>query len=304
MIFASVIIPVYNRTEQLKNAIQSILVQDFQEFEIIIVDDYSSIQIKSFIPSDNRIRVIRHKCNKGAAAARNTGIINAKGDLVAFIDSDDYWFPQKLKYQVEAFKKRGDLDLCFCSYELVKETKLGKTKKIYYSPKVPPDGNWYRHLLLGCDLGPGSTMLAHKDLFIKYGLFNEKYPRHEDWEWLLRVSRKKRIKIKVLDKALVSVQNLSIPSAKSVEIANNKIIQEYESEFQKYKSYGKKAISKRNLETSIYLFKENDFKKALLYFFKGFLVYPFHRVGYYALIIEAMLGISIEDYRDKKILCL
>ena len=291
----SVIIPVYNRPVQLKTAIQSVLSQEFQDFEIIVVDDCSLKPVLPIIGDLKHIRVIRHEVNRGAAAARNTGIRAAKGSLIGFLDSDDFWLPQKLQNQVAVFKENKNLDLCFCAYNLVTISGLGN-KLIYpYTPKVPKDGNWHRHLLVGCDFGPGSTMLARKKLFSLYGFFNEEYTRSEDWEWFFRVSKNKKININILDKVLVTVNNFTISSARDVELANNKIIREFGVEFGQYKSFGKKALSKRYLETSIYLFKEREIKKALPYFLKGFRIYPFHRAGYYALIFEAAFRIPIGD---------
>ena len=101
----SVIIPTYNRAHLVGRAIRSVLNQTYQDFEIIVVDDGSTDNTEEVVKSfnDPRIRYIRHEENKGAAAARNTGIKAAKGKFIAFQDSDDEWLPKKLEKQMEAF---------------------------------------------------------------------------------------------------------------------------------------------------------------------------------------------------------
>jgi glycosyltransferase involved in cell wall biosynthesis len=99
----SVIIPTYNRAGLLKRAIQSVLNQIYQDFEIIIVDDASTDNTENVIESfkEHRIRYIKHESNKGAAVARNTGIKFANENYIAFQDSDDEWLPEKLEKQME-----------------------------------------------------------------------------------------------------------------------------------------------------------------------------------------------------------
>ncbi|MET3898995.1 glycosyltransferase involved in cell wall biosynthesis [Devosia sp. UYZn731] len=101
----SVILPTYNRLRTLPDAIASVLTQSFRDLELIVVDDASTEDIESFIASigDPRLVYIRRPQNGGAGAARNTGLIHARGQYIAFQDSDDLWLPRKLDYQLAAF---------------------------------------------------------------------------------------------------------------------------------------------------------------------------------------------------------
>ena len=103
----SVIIPTYNRADFIGRAIESVLDQTYQDFEIIVIDDGSKDNTENIVKSfdDTRITYIRLKDNKGAAVARNTGIGTARGKFIAFQDSDDEWLPQKLAKQMEVFEK-------------------------------------------------------------------------------------------------------------------------------------------------------------------------------------------------------
>lgn len=106
----SVIIPTYNRANLILQAVKSVLNQTYKNFEIIIVDDGSSDNTEDVINviHDNRIRYIKHAINKGASAARNTGIREAKGKYIAFQDSDDHWLPDKLEKQVKRIENTPD----------------------------------------------------------------------------------------------------------------------------------------------------------------------------------------------------
>ena len=98
----SVIIPTYNRADLLPRAVNSVLSQTFSDYEIIIVDDHSPDNTQDVIAAftDPRIRSIRHRTNRRQSAAINTGIANAMGEYIAFLDDDDEWLPNKLEGQV------------------------------------------------------------------------------------------------------------------------------------------------------------------------------------------------------------
>jgi glycosyltransferase involved in cell wall biosynthesis len=106
----SVVIPAYNRRSTIGNAIQSVLAQPARDLEVIVVDDGSSDDSSAVVlrmaHSESRIRLIRHKANRGAQAARNTGIQAARGEWVAFLDSDDTWVPNSLNVRIVAARSR------------------------------------------------------------------------------------------------------------------------------------------------------------------------------------------------------
>lgn len=120
----SVITPSYNSSAFIKETIESVLAQSYPHWEMIIVDDKSKDDsvnlIKQYVEDNPRIQLICLTQNVGAAEARNIAIKSAKGDYIAFLDSDDVWLPTKLEEQV-TFMKKGNLSFSFTSYSLISE---------------------------------------------------------------------------------------------------------------------------------------------------------------------------------------
>jgi glycosyltransferase involved in cell wall biosynthesis len=131
----SVVVPAYNVMTTIRETLESILNQTFQDFEIIVVDDGSTDEtstiVKSF--SDKRMKLFSQS-NRGLAGARNTGIHLAKGKYVAFCDSDDIWEPEKLDLHVEHLEGDVDLGISYCGSSLIDEN--GKFLKTSQRPKL------------------------------------------------------------------------------------------------------------------------------------------------------------------------
>ena len=185
----SVIIPTYNRALTIGRAIMSVLNQTYHDFEIIVIDDASTDNTKEKVNSlsDIRIKYISHSENKGAAAARNTGIKKAKGKYIAFLDSDDEWLPQKLKEQVNTIMGTTEkVGVVYTgTYRMIKD-------KIYYIPNPKIDkkeGDIYRNLLLGKYLIPTPSAMVKKSVFEKLGVFDETLLALEELDLWLRISK-------------------------------------------------------------------------------------------------------------------
>jgi len=185
--FVSVIIPTYNRAIFLVEAINSVLEQTYKNYEIIVIDDGSTDSTSEIIKQfENKIRYFYQE-NKGPSAARNAGIKNAEGDLVAFIDSDDVWLAEKLSQQVQLFDENHRLGLVSSAYyscdsnlninRVIKDDRL--TNKKYILRKL-----FVRNIF------PTPTVLVKRVCFEKVGLFNESYGFAEDWEMWMRIALK------------------------------------------------------------------------------------------------------------------
>ena len=180
----SVIVPVFNRRHTIADAIASVQSQSHADFELIVVDDGSTDDTKEVIASrrDPRIRLLVHDQNRGAAAARNTGLEAATGHYIAFLDSDDSWHPDKLKRQLAALAQLGSRTLASCTgFVLHRQPSGASLDRI---PAGEPD--WFSALLDGCFVSPGTTLMLQRSAVERIGFFDPELRRFEDWDWLLR----------------------------------------------------------------------------------------------------------------------
>ncbi|MEN8188486.1 MAG: glycosyltransferase family A protein [Thermodesulfobacteriota bacterium] len=183
----SVIIPTFNRAEHIRRAVESVLCQNLPCSEIIIVDDGSTDDTEQIVASLKKesapeIRYI-HQTNKGPAAARNTGIRNARSSFIAFLDSDDHWQKKKLAIQFRAMEEEPQYLISHTFERWLRRGEHLNQKKIH----IPRPGDIFDHCLLLCGVGM-STVLVRKRLFDHIGLFNEDLPCCEDYDFWLRVS--------------------------------------------------------------------------------------------------------------------
>ena len=186
MTAVSIVIPAYNRAATLHRAVASVLAQDFRDWELIVVDDGSTDDCAGAVRAcgDPRLKLIRHPVNRGAPAARNTGVRAAAGRLVAFLDSDDEWLPGKLAAQVSALDQApARLGALSTGFVLHRVAGGGRFERM----PVADSAGWLASLLDGCTVSPGSTLLVRRACFDEIGLFAEDLPRFEDWDWLLRL---------------------------------------------------------------------------------------------------------------------
>lgn len=180
----SVIIPTYNRLPMLREAIQSVLEQDFEDFELIVVDDGSTDgTVEELKKYGGRVRYIYYPENRGVSFARNRGIIEAKGKYIAFLDSDDLWLKGKLRIQVSFLDENPHYPICYTD-----EIWIRKGKRVNPMKKHAKYSGWiFEKCLPLCIISPSSAMMR-KTLISKVGLFDEALPVCEDYDFWLRVS--------------------------------------------------------------------------------------------------------------------
>ena len=183
----SVIIPTYNRAQRLGKAIDSVLAQSHQDFELIVVDDGSEDNTDELIENYNSDIVYIRQENSGAAAARNRGIEKARYNLLAFLDSDDWFAENKLKTQIEAMNRNPS---CLISHTNEIWYRNGKilNQKLKHRKS---SGDIFARSLELCAVGM-STIMIHKEIFDRYGFFDEGYPCCEDYEFWLRISAEEK----------------------------------------------------------------------------------------------------------------
>ncbi|MEI6079455.1 MAG: glycosyltransferase family A protein [bacterium] len=184
-VLVSVIIPTYNRAALLARAVQSVLSQTYKDLELIIVDDGSIDNTKELVQelvaSDQRIKYF-YIPNSGVSKARNLGIQKSKGELIAFLDSDDEWLPQKLQKQVQLYLNEP-YHLCHSDEIWVKNgKKMNQMKKHEKS-----GGDIFIKCLPLCCISPSASILTRK-LLDEVGLFDDELEVCEDYDLWLRVT--------------------------------------------------------------------------------------------------------------------
>ena len=191
-----VIIPTYNRGWIVKEAIDSVLEQDFSDYELIVVDDGSDDDTPAILKAyRNKITVLRQP-NKGVSAARNRGIEAAMGSLIAFLDSDDLWLPRKLSAQVNFFKLHPEAVINQTQEHWIRNGIRVNPKKRHHKFS----GMIFERSLALCLVSPSAVMLK-KNLFGIVGVFDEQLPACEDYDLWLRISC--RYPVHLIDTAFV-----------------------------------------------------------------------------------------------------
>lgn len=169
----SVVMPVYNVEHYVGQAIESVLSQRFTDFELLIIDDTSpdnSVAICQHY-EDPRIRIIRHSENRGLAGARNTGIRNASGQYIAFLDSDDTWHPDKLRRHIEHLDNDLTIGISFSRSMFM--TADGELTGCYQMPRM--SGIDAAHCLCRNPVGNGSAAVVRRVVFEQIALYDDRY---------------------------------------------------------------------------------------------------------------------------------
>ena len=189
-IYVSVVIPTYGRPNKLACAIDSALSQNFEHFEVIVIDDNNpdtearslTEQLMHGYESDARVVYIKHEKNKNGAAARNTGIYAARGKYIAFLDDDDIFLDNHIKAEFDFLESHPNHSGAYTWF-----IQNGMT----FKPKH--EGDLSKFLLLGNYCAPTPSLMIKKSALLELNGFNENYRRHQDLEMMLRFFEKNTI---------------------------------------------------------------------------------------------------------------
>jgi glycosyltransferase involved in cell wall biosynthesis len=180
----SVVLPVFNGEASIGRAVRSVLEQSISDLELVVVDDGSTDHTSEVVSgySEPRLKSIRLEGNSGTAAARNVGISRARGEYIAFLDSDDEWLADKLERQLELIAASSAATGISTTGFRIHRVVSGR-----YQDTIPdPHADWQRQQLTMCALGPGSTLIVKRDVFPQVGAFDVGLRRFEDWDWMIR----------------------------------------------------------------------------------------------------------------------
>jgi len=191
----SVIISTHNRREFVREAIESVLKQDFADYEIIVVDDGSTDGTEEALRASKDITYCYQE-NRGVSGARNQGLKIARGKFISFLDSDDLWTPKKLAIQTEVMEKKPEISVTYTDEIWIRKGNRvnPKNKHRKYS------GSIFEKCLPLCIISPSSVMLR-REIFDKVGAFDEGLPVCEDYDLWLRIAA--RFPIFFIDEKLI-----------------------------------------------------------------------------------------------------
>lgn len=191
----SVVIPTYNRADLVPLAVESALGQTFVDLEVIVIDDGSTDNTAEVLRGfGQRLRLIT-RSNDGLASARNRGIMEAAGQFVAFLDSDDIWLPHKVERQVAVFDAEPEVGLVYTQAYWMNAAGLVLNR--------PPHGHDQSELTPTAEMlvvgnlvcGGGSGAMVRRSCFDTVGLFDERVVGYEDWDMWLRISLHFRLRL-------------------------------------------------------------------------------------------------------------
>jgi glycosyltransferase involved in cell wall biosynthesis len=186
----SVVIPSYNRANYIEKTIDSVLEQTVDDIEIILVDDGSTDNTRELVHNKYGDQVIYvYQENQGIPGARNTGIKNARGDYIAFLDSDDYWRPNKIERQLALINEHPEYGLLASRCDKIQCS--GNIKKpnrpLSYQGRRGKSG-WVLNDLFQANFIRTSSVIIRRDCFDRVGLFDEKLKQAQDYDFWLRMA--------------------------------------------------------------------------------------------------------------------
>ena len=179
----SVIIPTYNREMFILEALESVALQTAAPYEVIVIDDGSTDRTQALITKHFPFVVYLRTPNQGVSTARNTGFQISKGNIIAFLDSDDLWLPRKLEEQLAYLEKNPQIRILHCNEEWRRTGKLVPQKK-YHEKK---GGELFFESLPRCMISP-SAVIMRREIMIEFGQFDEDLAACEDYDLWLRIT--------------------------------------------------------------------------------------------------------------------
>ncbi|MBT3279318.1 MAG: glycosyltransferase family 2 protein [Phycisphaerales bacterium] len=244
----SVVIPTYNSAAFLERSIRSIQAQTLDDLEILVCDDASTDStvdmVHEFARDDSRITLLALEVNAGAGAARNLGLSAARGEYIAFLDSDDEWFPEKLARQVALMDEQPEeVGVCFCGAEIIRDGD-SEAPTHYYKPNPVWENNIFYRFVMSHIAFITPTVLFRRALLKDAGLMIPEMRRSQDVEFLVRLF--KYSGLKVLEECLVRVHMDTSPSKKIYDRLKNAFPYLYAHQDYVREKFGRKVAIRRH----------------------------------------------------------
>lgn len=301
----SIIIPTYARPTNLTRAIDSVLSQTYSPIEVIVVDDNGmntpfqkeTEELLSPYINEKKIVYIRHEVNKNGSAARNTGTRASHGEIIGYLDDDDTFMPNKVEEQVkrlqEAHIHNPKVAAVYCNMK-----KQGYTKKTNNPTTNKKEGNLAEALLTGEVRLNSSAILLYRYAFDAIEGWDERFLRHQDWEFCIRFFRKYEMVLACPEICLVTkyrTPNFNTSHPEKMAYNMDFFLTEIMSDIDAMPK-GKQILSKRYLIVSKQCYILRRYREGLIYQKKALSYHPIGMKGY----IELLKGILKGIFNEKK----
>ena len=270
----SVVIPVYNREETIERAVKSAISQSYLNIEVIVVDDRSTdntVEVINDVCAQS-LTLLRHKENKGGSAARNTGIKEADGEYIAFLDSDDYWKKSKIEEQIELLTNEPEeVVAVYCDAERGFGEMRGLEKALTEIHDVLLDneriGKEGGEELI-CDLlqkkmfvGAGTTLMVKAQTVRDMSGFDESFEKMQDLEFLIRLL--KRGKLSFLNKKLAIIDTGEVPNPADFYQMKEKYLTEFSDEIMYWELQGYSILPIHRFDLAKAQFAEGEIREGV-----------------------------------------
>lgn len=184
----SVIVPTYNRLDTLEEALQSILAQTYQDFNIVVIND-GGVDAGGVVAEldSNKIVYVNHHENKGLAAARNIGIAATRSKYIAYLDDDDIFYPGHLE-TLTTFLENSAYSIAYTDAHRVQQVQREGGGHKIIRKDTPRSIRFSRDQLFICNIAPVLCFMHERECLEKAGLFDERLISHEDWDLWIRIA--------------------------------------------------------------------------------------------------------------------
>jgi glycosyltransferase involved in cell wall biosynthesis len=294
----SVIIPTYNRADLIGETVESVLIQTFDDFEIIIVDDGSTDSTKEVVHRFNGPIKYLYQENHGLCCARNRGFEASSGDYICFLDSDDVLNRRMLERQVSLLDSNSDLGFVYSDYQFINRAGEIMPKPAVFLDHPLRRGRIFRFLVY-FDFIIISSVLARRDCIKKAGLFNSSLEAAEDLDWLLRMASLYETDYVPEQLCLYRRHDGNTPSA-AIEAATARVIAKHLSDERTKQTLGdewREIYFDLHLNVANYHYNRMSMAAARKYYFNalGFCPSMASGLGIFNLILKSYLGESARN---------
>lgn len=299
----SVVIVTYNRPRFISLAIQSVLNQSYQNFELIVVDNGIEKPAKNLVESfnDARIKYLPQVKNTGCSGGKNVGIKNAIGEYVAFLDDDDVWLPEKLELQMKALENSSE-SVGFCFTAITEVRDRGEI----HSQVPEGEDNYFEFALRKFSGFLSSTLVIKREVFDKVGLLDESFPSHTDIDLIIRITKK--YKGIAINKPLIKMylksdheqmgNNFGCEGSKYERRIKGRhmLLEKYKEDFEK----SPLILSKHLMLLAKFYRNDGQYKEARKIFLKTFKTYfrPVALIHYVSLLFGGLLYILFKKSKN------